>query len=247
MRPEEIKASEERKTSEERKAPEEINVPGEGRASGKRKAPKIIGVTGGVGAGKSRILNILKERHHAQVLLADQVAAELEEPGQEGLLLLVRRFGDGILGKDGRLDRPAFAERIFQDPKSLSQVNSILHPLAWKAIQERIAKLSENPDVDWIVVEAALFQEESKKICDALWFVDATQENRIRRLMENRGYSREKCLNIMQNQPCREEFLVLADEVIDNNRTVKEAEEQVARLLEKETGKESVGEYPCDL
>lgn len=203
------------------------------------KIPIVIGVTGGVGAGKSRVLKILEERHHAQVLLADQVAAELEEPGQEVLVLLTKEFGNGILGEDGRLDRTAFAQKIFKDSKILTQVNAILHPLTWQAIQRKIHRLSKEAEVDLIVVESALFQEESKKICDFLWYVDVTEENRIQRLMENRGYSREKCLDIMKNQPCREEFLALADEVIDNNQTMEETKDQIWRLLEKERLKPS--------
>ena len=83
------------------------------------KIPIVIGVTGGVGAGKSRVLKILEERHHAQVLLADQVAAELEEPGQEGLVLLTKEFGNGILGEDGRLDRTHLPRRFLKIQKFL--------------------------------------------------------------------------------------------------------------------------------
>jgi len=99
---------------------------------------KVIGITGGVGAGKIRILEILEKEYGAFVLLADQVAAELEEPGQEGYSLLVERFGTGILGADERLNRKAFAQMIFKDPRLLSEVNAMIHPLVWKAIGERL-------------------------------------------------------------------------------------------------------------
>ena len=80
--------------------------------------------------------------------------------------MLTKEFGNGILGEDGRLDRTAFAQKIFKDPKVLTQVNAILHPLTWQAIQRKIHRLSKEAEVDLIVVESALFQEESKKICD---------------------------------------------------------------------------------
>lgn len=82
-----------------------------------------------------------------------------------------------------------------------------------------------------VVVESALFDEESRKICDELWFVDATKENRAARLMAGRGYTREKCYAIMENQPGREYFLDLADAVIDNNGSMEETSRQVGRLL----------------
>ena len=86
---------------------------------------RTIALTGGVGSGKSRILEILQKEYGAYVLFADKVAAELEEPGQEGYRLLVEAFGTGILGADHRLDRQAFAQMIFQDSRLLSSQEKI--------------------------------------------------------------------------------------------------------------------------
>lgn len=188
---------------------------------------RVIGITGGVGAGKSRILSVLESVYGAVILQADQVAAELEEPGQEGLRLLAEAFGTEILDGDGRLDRKAFAERIFQDQEALFTVNRIIHPLTIAELGRRIRE-SEAPV---IAVEAALFDDESRRLCDELWLVDTSEENRVERLMENRGYSRKKCRDIMANQPSRAEFLNMADHVIDNNGTLEQVEEQIARLL----------------
>jgi dephospho-CoA kinase len=190
----------------------------------------VIGITGGVGSGKSRILSILQEQYHAEIIQADLVAAELEQPGGIGLERLVEVFGDGILAEDGSLDRKAFADRIFGDAGVLKQVNAIIHPLTYEEIRCRIAA-STAPVV---AVEAALFDAESKSFCPEMWFVDTSVENRILRLMENRGYSHEKCENIMRNQPSREAFLRFADVVIDNNGTFEEACVQIARRMELE-------------
>lgn len=175
----------------------------------------VIGITGGVGAGKSRILKLLKEEYQAEIIQADAVAKELEEPGQPGHQRLVEAFGKGILSEDGRIDRDAFARLIFSDEDSLRRVNAIIHPMTWQAIKDRVDK----SQAELIAVEAALFDERSREVCEELWFVDASEENRIRRLMEHRGYSREKCLSIMEHQPDREKFITLADRVIDNNGT----------------------------
>lgn len=198
---------------------------------------KVIGITGGVGAGKSRILEILEKEYGAFVLLADQVGAELEEPGQEGYSLLVERFGTGILGADERLNRKAFAQMIFKDPRLLSEVNTMIHPLVWKVIGERLndyksqEKAANKGSFFLAAVEAALFDEKSRQICHTLWYIDASEENRIQRLREHRGYTLEKCRDIMKNQQSRKEYLALADEVIDNNGTLEQVRRQIARLL----------------
>lgn len=208
--------------------------------SGRRKTVEVIGVTGGVGAGKSRILQLLEEEYGARILLADQVAAQLEEPGYPGFKLLVERFGSRILGEDGRLDRKAFAEMIFKSRTVLEEVNEMIHPLTWQALLGQVedirSRYGETKEAAagltlLVAVEAALFDEKSRQLCDTLWYVDTSEENRIGRLMENRGYSREKCRDIMENQPDRQRFLELADQVIDNNGTMEQVREQLEKLL----------------
>lgn len=188
---------------------------------------RVIGITGGVGAGKSRILDILKEEFDAQIIEADIVAKELEEPGQPGYQKLVKTFGRGILSEDGTIDRAVFAGLIFSDEAALRQVNAIIHPMAWQAVKDRVA----GSHAELIAVEAALFDGRSREVCGELWFVDTSEENRIRRLLKNRGYSREKTLSIMENQPSRETFLTLADRVIDNNGTVEDVRCQIRQIL----------------
>ena len=191
----------------------------------------VLGITGGVGAGKSRILEILKQEYGARIIQADQVAAALEAPGEPGLLALTELFGIEILDRDGSLDRKAFARRIFTDEKVLDMVNQVIHPMTWKKIQEML----EQEPCPVTAVEAALFNEESRSLCRHLVFIDTSEENRILRLMEGRGYSREKCLDIMKNQPDRAYFLQLSDYVIDNNGSLEAVRSQVRRMMEEVT------------
>lgn len=191
----------------------------------------VLGITGGVGAGKSRILEILKQEYGARIIQADQVAAALEAPGEPGLLALTELFGTEILDRDGSLDRKAFARRIFTDEKALDMVNQVIHPMTWKKIQEML----EQEPCPVTAVEAALFNEESRSLCRHLVFIDTSEENRILRLMEGRGYSREKCLDIMKNQPDRAYFLQLSDYVIDNNGILEAVRSQVRRMMEEVT------------
>ena len=189
----------------------------------------ILGLTGGVGAGKSRILELFSHDYGAQVIQADLVARKLEDPGQPGLTGLVSLFGAGILQKDGTLDRKGFADRIFGNPEALKRVNALIHPLTWNEIKRQIRESS----AELIVVEAALFDERSREVCQYLLYVDTQDEIRIQRLMENRGYSREKCLDIMKNQADRNDFLKLADFVIDNSGSLEESRLQIRRILKK--------------
>lgn len=191
----------------------------------------VLGITGGVGVGKSRILEILKQEYGARIIQADQVAAALEAPGEPGLLALTELFGTEILDRDGSLDRKAFARRIFTDEKALDMVNQVIHPMTWKKIQEML----EQEPCPVTAVEAALFNEESRSLCRHLVFIDTSEENRILRLMEGRGYSREKCLDIMKNQPDRAYFLQLSDYVIDNNGSLEAVRSQVRRMMEEVT------------
>ena len=189
----------------------------------------VLGLTGGVGAGKSRILELFSHDYGAQVIQADLVARKLEDPGQPGLTGLVSLFGTGILQKDGTLDRKGFADRIFGNPEALKRVNALIHPLTWNEIKRQIRESS----ADLIVVEAALFDERSREVCQYLLYVDTQDEIRIQRLMENRGYSREKCLDIMKNQADRSRFLELADFVIDNSGSLEGSRQQIRQILKK--------------
>ena len=189
----------------------------------------VLGLTGGVGAGKSRILELFSKEYGAQVIQADLVARKLEDPGQPGLTGLVSLFGTGILQKDGTLDRKGFADRIFGNPEALKRVNALIHPLTWNEIKRQIRESS----AELIVVEAALFDERSREVCQYLLYVDTQDEIRIQRLKENRGYSREKCLDIMKNQADRNDFLKLADFVIDNSGSLEESRLQIRRILKK--------------
>lgn len=195
---------------------------------------RVIGLTGGVGAGKSRILDILQTEYGAEIIVADQVAHELMKPGHEGYEMVVRALGNSFLKPDGTIDRPLLSALIFHDQNALETMNEIIHPMVWKTIKDKIC----SSQADLIVVESAIMGREQDDIYDEMWYVYTSEENRIRRLKENRGYSRERSLSIMKNQLSDEEFRELADRVIDNNGTVEEVKAGLEALL-KDTGRET--------
>lgn len=188
---------------------------------------KVIGLTGGVGAGKSRVLKILSEDYGARVIEADVIAHQLMEPGEEGYQKVIAAFGASILRPDGTLDRRLLSNLIFHDENALDTMNHIIHPMVWSAIEKEI-RLAEE---DLVVVEAAIMSQENDDIYDEMWYVYTSKEERIRRLADSRGYSPEKSLSIMENQLSEEKFSALCDRTIDNNGTVGELKAQINAIM----------------
>lgn len=187
----------------------------------------VVELIGGVGTGKSRVLDILKEDYQAVVIQADEVAKHLEEKGQAGLIKLTEAFGTGILDSEGNLDRTAFAEKVFQDPEALEQVNVIIHPLVWNWIYKKVREIQRG----LVIVETAVPDKNPGDIYDEVWYLYTLRETRIRRLMENRGYSREKCLQMMANQLSEEEYRSLSDRELDNNGSPEDMRSQLKSVL----------------
>lgn len=219
----------------------------------------VIGVTGGVGAGKSSVLKILEEQFDAKIIMADNVAKELMEPGGASYEAVVKAFGDEILVKEAEdssdadkdtagkvnasaksdkierpIDRKKLAQIIFNDDEKLALVNSLTHPKVKEEILSRIERFYQEDENALIVVEAALLIEAGyEDILDSLWIVTVDPEVRIERLMRDRGYSREKCLSIMDNQLSDEEFKAHGDVFIDNSYSRENTAKQVAEAIQK--------------
>lgn len=188
----------------------------------------LIGVTGGVGAGKSTVLNILKEKYKAHLIFSDDVAKELMEPGGVSYEGVVRAFGEEILEESGKIDRAKLASIVYGDPEKLALLNSLTHPNVRDEILARVDGFYEEDPEALVVLEAALLIEAGyESLLDHLWAVLADREVRIRRLMRDRGYSREKAESIMDSQLSDEAFRAHADYVIDNSGTLEETEKQV--------------------
>lgn len=187
-----------------------------------------MGITGGVGSGKSRVLEILKEEYGFRVIQADQVAKDLMQPGQESYRAVVDFLGPSILNEDGTINRPAMAQVIFGCPDKRIQVDRLTHPLVWNtAFGEALA--CPEP---LVVIEAAIPSKEFRDNCGEMWYVYTSRENRLERLKANRGYTREKTLSIMDNQVSDEVFRSFCDSVIDNNKSLEETKKQIAALMQ---------------
>ena len=144
---------------------------------------KIISITGGVGSGKSEVLEILENEFDAKIIKADEVAHQLMEPGKKGYQHVIGALGDSFLNKDGSIDRKKLAALIFQNKDAVEKMNEIIHPMAWDEIFYEV----NHSDKEIIVVEAALYDDEHNGMFDEIWYVYTSVQNRIRRLMESRG------------------------------------------------------------
>mgnify|MGYP004623551229 FL=1 len=195
---------------------------------------KIIGITGGVGAGKSTVLDYLREQFQAYVIQADQVGHQVMEPGEICYSQVIALFGEHILKKDKTIDRKAVSDVVFGNEEKLKKLNGIIHPAVRQSVLEEI-QLQKEKKTAIVVVEAALLLEEHyEKFCDKVWYVHTDREIRISRLMENRGYSREKSESIISSQAPDEYFAKHADYIIRNNGDIKDTWLQVeegTRLL----------------
>ena len=188
---------------------------------------KIIGITGGVGAGKSTVLDYLREQFHAYVIQADQVGHQVMEPGEICYSQVIALFGEHILKKDKTIDRKAVSDVVFGNEEKLKKLNGIIHPAVRQFVLEEI-QLQKEKKTAIVVVEAALLLEEHyEKFCDKVWYVHTDREIRISRLMENRGYSREKSESIISSQAPDEYFAKHADYIIRNNGDIKDTWLQV--------------------
>lgn len=193
---------------------------------------KVIGITGGVGSGKSEVLNILKKEYGAGLIEADRVAHELMEPGAESYEAVVKKFGNSILTDEGTIDRAALGAIVFRDKEKLAVLNSLTHPNVEREILCRMDRMESDPDIRLIVYEAALLTgAEFEQRFDQLWYVFAREDLRFQRLKEGRGYSDEKTASMIKSQPGEESFRKAATHIIDNSGSLDEIKQQIAEIL----------------
>lgn len=177
----------------------------------------IIGITGGVGAGKSTILDYLESRYQAYTVQADQTAHELMEPDGSCYEPVLALLGRRILDEQGKIDRGKTAGLVFPCPDLLQQLNGIVHPAVKQEIRRRIAfHKAEGRNI--FVIEAALLLEDHyDEICEDMWYIYTEESIRRQRLKRQRGYSDEKITDILRNQLSDAVFREKCSYVVENN------------------------------
>ncbi len=194
---------------------------------------KVIGITGGVGCGKSTVLDIIESNFNAFVIKADDVAKELMEKDKKGYCEIVDFFGMDILDSDREIDRAKLAGIIFNNPNKRMVLNSIIHPMVKSQIVATITELKIEDRYDYVFVEAALLLEDHYDVfLDEIWYVYAPEDMRTERLMDSRGYTKERIQGMMESQLSETEFRLACDKVVDNSGTKEETYASLVNLLQ---------------
>jgi dephospho-CoA kinase len=184
-----------------------------------------VGLSGGIGSGKSTVARALAA-WGALVVDADAVAREVVEPGRPGLAAVVDRFGPGVLGPDGRLDRPALAALVFADPKARADLNSIVHPLV---AAETLRRQAAAPSDSVVVLDVPLLVEAAKSGYDVVVIVEAPEAVRLERLV-GRGMPADDARRRMAAQASDDDRRKVADVVLDNSGSEADLEAQIDSL-----------------
>lgn len=192
---------------------------------------KIIGITGGVGAGKTEVLEYLSSRYGATVCQTDQIAKKLQKKGGVCYDAIVGYFGKSILDEKGELDRERLASIVFSDPVKREALNRIVHP-AVKTEVDRLVLHEKRKDTNLFLIESAiLIEAHYVDMCDEIWYIYVEDHARRNRLHYSRGYDSEKIEKIAAAQLPKEQFLKNCDRVIDNNGVFAETMAQLDEIV----------------
>ena len=192
----------------------------------------VIGITGGIGSGKSVVTGLLRDKFDAAVIDTDTIGHEVMETGKSAYKKVVEIFGNEVLAEDGSIDRKKLGSLVFDNRELLSKLNNIIHPAVEAEVDKRIAEFTKKK-YKYIALETALLIKVGyNRKCDKIWYIYADKDIRLKRLYDNRGIDKEKAIKIFESQNSEEEFRQIADDVIDNSGSASETEIQIKNILE---------------
>ena len=194
----------------------------------------VIGLTGGIGSGKSAVAEVFAA-HGAVIVDTDAIAHTMTGPSGAAMAAVATAFGSAVLTPAGALDRAAMRELAFADPAARARLEGILHPAIRAESARQVAQAQADPVVPYVILAVPLLVESGAYTrgngrVDRVCVVDCAEETQILRVMGRSGLSREQVLGIMSAQATRAQRLVVADDVIDNNGTLAALQAQVAVL-----------------
>ena len=174
----------------------------------------LIGLTGGIGCGKSEVSRLLENRG-AVIVDADLIVRELQQPGAEIFLRMVEMFGDEVVAADGSLDRAAVANEVFKDAETLNKLNLLIHPVVRRVMNERVESYRNTDEV--VVLDIPLLVENPREGLDGILVVDLDPQIAIERIVDQRNMSIDDAKARVSRQSSREQRLAIANHVIDNS------------------------------
>lgn len=193
---------------------------------------KVIGITGGIGSGKSLVADIMIKKYKAYLINSDSIAKEQMMPQGISYLGVVDYFGDEILSEDGYIDKGKLSEIIFSDKEKRLKLNSLTHPNVLTEVQKVINEKRESKTVPYCIIETALMIESGYDfVCDEVWYVHTSSDIRRKRLQQYRRYTDEKIDAIFESQSKEEDFFRAYIKVIYNDGDVCNLEYQIDELL----------------
>ena len=189
----------------------------------------VIGLTGGIGTGKTQVSNILVELG-ASIVNADLLGHEIYKPHTDGWQEVVKAFGEDVLTPDGEVDRRKLGAIVFSDPEALKQLNSIAHPRIYSLAEERIRSLGQDGK-DVVVLEAALLIEAKwTPLVDEIWVTTSPEADVVKRIQERNGFDEESIRSRIRSQMPQTERVEYADAIIDNIGNLAELRGKVEEL-----------------
>jgi len=174
----------------------------------------LIGLTGGIGSGKSEVARLLTERG-AEIIDADLIVRELQQPGAEIYEKMIELFGSEVVAADKSLDRTAIAKKVFFDESLLKTLNQLVHPVVKRVMNERIESFRDTEKV--VILDIPLLVENPREGLDGVLVVDLDAEIAVKRLVEQRNMSADDARARIAKQATREQRLAIANHVIDNS------------------------------
>ena len=193
----------------------------------------IIGITGGIGAGKSLVLDIMKEEFGCYTLEADKLAHRLMEPGEEAYDKIVEYFGEDILLEDKTIDRVKLGNIVMTSSEALDSLNSFVHPAVKRYIIKDIEDRAAEGTEVYVLEAALLLQQNYDTICDEIWYIHAPVNIRLQRLIETRNMDKERAVSFIANQPDETFYSERADRVLDNSTDREGITKQVDDCLKE--------------
>jgi dephospho-CoA kinase len=198
-------------------------------------ARPVIGLTGGIGSGKSTVAAMLAELG-ADVIDTDKVGHDVYRPGTDGFRQVTEAFGQDVVGEDGTIDRRALAAKVFADPAALRRLNAIVHPLIGIAVRDWLVRARAAPGSSPIVVEAPVLMEAGWRFFDEVWVVIVKPETAIARVTASRTMTADEVRRRLDAQLTNAERVKLADRVIENDGTLDDLRERVRDAWRAVTG-----------
>jgi len=201
---------------------------------------KVIGLTGGIGSGKSTVSRMLRGLG-AKIIDADQVAREVVEKGKPALKEIADTFGDETLHEDGTLNRKKLGSIIFSDEEKRLKLNDITHPRIIEAINKKIAKCKSDKCTDLLVLDCALlFEMDMEDLVEESWLVSLDRDTQIKRIMSRDAMTQIDAENRVNSQMSLEEKARRATRIIDNSSVVNETHKQVMDLWNEAVREEKI-------